>query len=296
MMHLAQIVSLLCLVVAQASATVTIPSVQLSSGVDMPVLNLGCGSGLINKNVTGAVASWIKAGATGIDGAHVYSWSVGNGKIAEGISEAGVPRERLFITSKTMCSRSAEKDVHSDLQDLNISSVDLLLIHSPRDCGLFGSVCSTWKMYNRLLAAGTTRAIGVSNFQLSDLKGLEACGSIPVLNQVSFSVGMYESYSELLTYMAANNITLEAYSPLQKGAVLRLPQVIQIAATHNVSAAQVALKWVVQHGAVLTTSVDGSESAEYLVEDLDLWSFELSEQEMRTLDAVKRTNTTTAFN
>jgi len=286
MMHRAQIASLLCVIAAQASSTVSIPTLQISPGVDMPVLNLGCGSGLINKNVTGAVASWIKAGATGIDGAHVYAWSVGNGKIAEGISEAGVPREQLFITSKTMCTPSAEKDFESDLKHLNVSSVDLLLIHSPRYCGLFGSVCSTWKVYNRLLAAGSTRAIGVSNFGLSDLKGLEACGSVPVLNQVSFSVGMYESYSELMVYMAANNITLEAYSPLRKGAVLKLPEVIQIAAAHNVSTAQVALKWIVQHGAVLATSVDGSASAEYLAEDLDLWSFELSQQEMQTLDAV----------
>ena len=103
--------------------------------------------------------------------------------IQEGISEAGVPREQLFITSKTMCTPSAEKDFESDLKHLNVSSVDLLLIHSPRYCGLFGSVCSTWKVYNRLLAAGSTRAIGVSNFGLSDLKGLEACGSVPVLNQ-----------------------------------------------------------------------------------------------------------------
>ena len=103
--------------------------------------------------------------------------------IQEGISEAGVPREQLFITSKTMCTPSAEKDFESDLKHLNVSSVDLLLIHSPRYCGLFGSVCSTWKVYNKLLAAGATRAIGVSNFGLSDLKGLEACGSVPVLNQ-----------------------------------------------------------------------------------------------------------------
>ena len=83
---------------------------------------------------------------------------------------------------------------------------------------------------------------------------------------------------------------------LQKGAVLKLPEVIQIAAAHNVSTAQVALKWIVQHGAALATSVDGSASAEYLAEDLDLWSFELSQQEMRTLDAVKSTNTTSVFN
>jgi len=66
----------------RASGAAFIPTKNVSPGVDMPVINLGCGSGLIGKNVTGAVSSWIEAGATGIDAAHIYSWSVGNGKIA----------------------------------------------------------------------------------------------------------------------------------------------------------------------------------------------------------------------
>jgi len=86
--------------------------------------------------------------------------------------------------------------------------------------------------------------------------------------------------------MTSHNITLEAYSPLQKGNVLKLQEVIDIAAAHNVSTAQVALKWVLQHGATLATSVDGSETPQYLKEDLDLWSFELTAKEMSSLDAI----------
>jgi len=187
-----------------------------------------------------------------------------------------------------MCSRTAGKDVLSDLKNMNTSYVDLLLIHSPKCAwGLFGSLCGTWKTYNQLLAAGTTRAIGVSNFGVSDLVSLKGCLNLsPAVNQISFSVGMYESYSELLSYMAVNNITLEAYSPLRKGAVLKLPQVIDIATAHNISTAQVALKWIIQHGAVVATSVDGSASPAYLQDDLDLWSFKLTDAEMSTLDAV----------
>jgi len=255
----------------------------------MPVLSLGCGSGLIGKNVSGAVTTWIEAGGAGIDAAHIYSWSVGNGDIKEGIAAAAVSRERLFITSKTPCTNKAAEVVNGDLKALGISQLDLLLIHSPHDGGIFASTCGTWKQYNELMAAGTTRAIGVSNFGVSDFEKLRDCGNtFPVLNQVSFSIGMWDSYKDLLSYMSAHNITLEAYSPLQKGAVLKHQEVIDIAAAHNVSGAQVALKWVLQHGATLATSVDGSTTPEYLHQDLDLWSFELSTHEMSVLDAINK--------
>lgn len=254
----------------------------------MPLLSLGCGSGIIGKNITGAVSTWLQAGGVGIDAAHDYSWSVGSGHIKEGIRATGLPREKLFVTSKTTCSNKVAKLVQKDVQDMGVGHLDLLLIHSPSmGCGIFANTCRTWKQYNQLMRAGTTHAIGVSNFGVSDLEGLKGCGDhFPVLNQVNFSIGKLGSYRDLLGYMTSHNITLEAYSPLQKGNVLKLQEVIDIAAAHNVSTAQVALKWVLQHGATLATSVDGSETPQYLTEDLDLWSFELTAKEMSSLDAI----------
>jgi len=156
----------------------------------MPLLSLGCGSGIIGKNITGkaptspldvlrhvpvgAVSTWLQAGGVGIDAAHVYSWSVGSGHIKEGIRATGLPREKLFVTSKTTCSNKVAKLVQKDVQDMGVGHLDLLLIHSPSmGCGIFANTCRTWKQYNQLMRAGTTHAIGVSNFGVSDLEGLK---------------------------------------------------------------------------------------------------------------------------
>ena len=85
------------------------------------------------------------------------------------------------------------------------------------------------------------------------------------------------------TDAAKNNATVEAYSPLQKGKVLKVPEVVAAAAAHKTTPAQVALRWIVQHGAVLATAV---WQEDYIKEDLNLWGFTLTDAEMSALDAV----------
>ena len=254
-------------------------------------------------DVANATALWIAAGGKGIDTAYDYQ---DQDKIAAGIAASGVDPSSLYITTKILCSTEADakKMIDSDLQQLGVSSVDLILIHSPGGkghlpCSAGGSPAAAWKALEAALAAGKTKQIGVSSFSASDLEALKTTATVwpPALNQCSLSVGYHDD--DTIAYCKKEGITYMAYSPLcggpngsscRHGSVLSVPEVQAVAATHNVSAAQVALKWIVQRGHPLATSV---WNPEYMAEDLDLWSWgDLSDSEMSTLDGVKSTAVT----
>ena len=269
----------------------------------IPFVSLGTGSGMRHEgvDVANATALWIAAGGTGIDTAYIYQ---DQRKIAAGIAAAGVDPSSLWLTTKIPCSSTAaaKKNIEADLQQLGVDSVDLILQHFPEESHFGcagGSTADTWKALEAALAAGQTRQIGVSNFVVSDLEKLKLTAKSwpPALNQNSLSVGYHDD--DTIAYCKREGITYMAYSPLcggpngsscRHGSVLSVPEVQAVAATHNVSAAQVALKWIVQRGHPLATSV---WNPEYMAEDLDLWSWgDLCDAEMSTLDSVKSTAVT----
>jgi len=142
-------------------------------------------------------------------------------------------------------------------------------------------------------AAGKSSAIGVSNFSPSQLRQLQTTAKDwpPAINQCSLSVGYHDD--DTIKYCDENKITYMGYSPLcggpngsscRHGSVMSIPQVQAIAASHNVSAAQIALKWIVQQGRPLATAVWRED---YMKEDLDLWSWgSLTAEEMTTLTSI----------
>eukprot|EP01065_Artemidia_motanka_P044281 TRINITY_DN627_c0_g1_i6.p4 TRINITY_DN627_c0_g1~~TRINITY_DN627_c0_g1_i6.p4 ORF type:complete len:129 (+),score=47.63 TRINITY_DN627_c0_g1_i6:794-1180(+) len=128
---------------------------------------------------------------------------------------------------------------------------------------------------------------------------METATVLPSVNQCSLSVSFHDD--ETIAFCRSKGITYQSFSPLcgggngsscPYGSVLKIPQVIQIAASHNVSAAQVGLKWIIQQGLPLTTAIWRED---YMLEDLDLWSWgNLTDAEMKTLSAVGKTNATFA--
>ena len=173
--------------------------------------------------------------------------------------------------------------------------VDLMLLHWPCD-DLVDSV-ATYRALEPLVASGKARAIGVSNFNAELLAALAAdprTSVTPAVNQCNHAIGNHNaSHSPgsggddaTVAYCRAHGISYSAFSPLEGlsgGSVLKNAAVIAIGRAHNVSAAQVALRWQVQQGISVVTAA--SKSA-YIAEDLDLWSFSLSAQEMATLSAI----------
>merc|ERR1712187_579103 len=185
----------------------------------------------------------------------------------------------MGITSKIKGCGAAAASINSDLKQLNVDYIDLMLIHSP--IGL--SCAGTWGVLEDYVAQGKLKSIGVSNFNAKQMQNIMDKATIPIaVNQIEYNV--FSHNEDVIAFCDANNITVEAYSPLsgQKGAqsVFEDETVKTIAGAHNVSAAQVALRWIVQRGHTLAVL---SSSTEHQANDADLWSFELSDDEMDTL-------------
>merc|ERR1712194_461431 len=249
-----RVVALLALLVL-ASADHT---VLIQPGLSMPFLSLGLGSGQqgVVANVT---RLWLQAGGTGFDTAYDYQ---NEAQIRIGLASSNSSRDSLFVTTKIPCSNyaTATKHIQSNLQQLGFKRVDLTLIHFLTP---FCGASETWR----------------------------ALEEPPVLNQCSLSVSHHDD--ETIAYCKSIGIVYMAYSPLcgghngsscTHGSVLRIPEVNQIAAAHNVSAAQVGLKWVVQQGHPLACA---TSKLKYAREDLDLWSWgNLTHDEMAKLSAL----------
>lgn len=274
---------MLCIPLAAASS---VPTVPVGKDGHLPMVSLGTGSGQ-HADVAATTSLWLTSGGTAIDTAYMYH---DEQYIKQGIAAAGAARDSFFLTTKILCGtkRHAKSQIADNLKQLGMTTVDLMLIHFPECEG--GSVADTWAALEEAYQAGQSKAIGVSNFVQSDLEKLQKTATVwpPAVNQVSMSVSKHDDAT--LAYADAHGIVSMAYSPLcggsngsscRSGSVLSIPLVQQIAQAHNVSTAQVGLKWVVQQGRPLATAVARKD---YMLEDLDLWSWgELTDAEMKQL-------------
>jgi diketogulonate reductase-like aldo/keto reductase len=202
----------------------------------------------------------------------------------EGYYCAGHPRSSPNLTE------TANADINSTLADIGIEYADLILLHFP--CARVEDTWATYKALEGALADGRARAIGISNFNATAIDDLLSAKSsvtvTPAFNQCGFSVGNHGSKETLLgkddvtrARCAALNITYGAYSPLNHGKVMSDKTVQGVAQAHNVSSAAVSLRWLVQAGHTFTTA---SESEAYDIDDLSVFGFTLTDEEMTSLD------------
>jgi diketogulonate reductase-like aldo/keto reductase len=271
--------------IATASAQMNIPTREIAPGVNMPVVSIG--SGQLSDKAAHApakqiVADWLALGGRGIDTAWCYHDQL---EVQAAISESGIDRKDLFITTKLLeCITGrlgAKAYVEYNLKQLNTTYIDLFLIHTPLgECG------STWSVLEEYHRKGVLRAIGVSNFNERNIEGLLKTATIvPHLNQIMYNVFSHDE--KLIKYCKEKNITVEAYSPLgswtpgHSMSIFKDPTMKNIAAKHNVSAAQVALKWIVQRGDTLAVL---SANKSHQANDADLFDFELTDGDMNVLD------------
>lgn len=279
--------------------------VELAPGLELPWVNLG-GISSMPSNYT----EFIKLGGQGLDTALTYGNAVQR-TLGEAVAASPVPRDQLFVTNKVPCcpspfgaeffgddpcldSRYNGTVAESVAYDISLTgSVDLMILHWP--CTTIEQTLEAYEQLEVALANGQTKAIGVSNFNVSVLKEvLPRMKTKPVVNQCQHSIGAHNSSNLPLygggdvtaAFCQAAGIRYVAYSPLggiDGLNVLSNPVVKGVAATHNVSAAQVALRWLVQQEIPFVTS---AVSPEYIAQDLDLFGFELSGQEMVLLGSL----------
>lgn len=274
-----------------ASAGLSIPTKEIAPGVHMPIVSIGTwteGTKKDDKNISMIVGNWLDLGGRGIDTAYIY---FDQKDVAQVIADHGITRKDLFITSKipTCLGKAMTRYfVEYDLKRLNTNYLDLLLIHAPGLPGPLGGCDDTWAVLEEYKAKGTLRAIGVSNWGVKQFNALKEYKVRPAVNQIEFNV--YSHDDDIAAYCAAHNITIEAFSPLGDPArthssIFTDPTIKSIAVKHNVSAAQVALRWIAQKGHALTFL---SSSKSHQANSADLFTFMLADDDISTLDSLKK--------
>nr|WP_106388553.1 aldo/keto reductase [Jeotgalibacillus soli] len=243
----------------------------------MPQIGLGVYKMSNSQETINAITAALANGYRAIDTASFYQNEVETG-IA--VKESGISREELFITTKVWNTDQGYdttlKSFDGSLQKLGMDYVDLYLIHWP----VKEKYKETWKAMERLYAEGLVKAIGVSNFHIPHLKDLlNDANEKPVINQIELHPRLTQEH--IRSFCDENGITVESWSPLARGSLLSEPTINHIAKKHNKSAAQVILRWHLQHDLVI---IPKSVSEKRIIENADLFDFSLSLEDMRLID------------
>ncbi|HEX6762939.1 MAG TPA: aldo/keto reductase [Gaiellaceae bacterium] len=258
------------------------PTRTLRGGVEMPVLGLGVWQAAAGRETEQAVEWAFDAGYRHVDTA---AWYRNERSVGAAVRRSGLSRDDVFVTTKLIPGRgSARRELEKSLERLGLDYVDLYLIHWPLPL-MNGRY---WRQFEALADRGLARAIGVSNFSRDQLESLAGGGArTPAVNQVQLSPFRYRR--RLLEYCDEQGIAFEAYSPLERGRGLRDPTIVGVAERIGRTPAQVMLRWAIQHGTIV---IPKSVREERIRSNAQVFDFELGDDEMRTLDALDRTNGT----
>ena len=248
-------------------------------GIDIPKIGLGTWE-LQGDEGRAAVESALAAGYRHLDTAEMYE---NESMVGEAIRRSGVPRDELFVTTKIWWTHleadAVSRAVEGSLRRLGLDEVDLLLVHWPNPSV---PLAETLGAFQELRDEGKTRAIGVANFTPRLLaEALEIAPEL-VTNQVEYHP--YLGQKPLLDLVAERGLTLTAYCPLGRGEVSDDETLAEIARDHGRSPQQVALRWLVEQPGVL--AIPRSSSAEHQLENIDIWGFELTDEERRRIGAL----------
>ncbi len=260
-------------------------TVTLNNGIKMPWFGLGVFKVEEGSEVIHSVRTAIKNGYRLIDTAAVYQNEEGVGKgIRQGMKEAGITREDLFITSKVWNSdlgyESTLAAYETSLKKLDLDYLDLYLIHWP----VKGKYKEAWKALEAIYKEGRVKAIGVSNFQVHHLEDLLKAADVkPVINQVEYHPRLTQK--ELQQYCREHEVQLEAWSPLMQGQLLDNPELQGIANRHGKSVAQVILRWDLQNGVI---TIPKSIKENRIIENSSIFDFELSSDDMEKIDGLNK--------
>ncbi len=263
-------------------AELTIPSLTLHDGVEIPQLGFGVFQ-VPPEETQEVVELALAAGYRHIDTAAAYRNERG---VGAALAASGLPREEVFVTTKLWNSQqgfdSTLEAFEGSTRRLGLDYVDLYLIHWPVPSE--DRFVETWRAFERIQAEDGARTIGVSNFRIADLERLEAEAEIqPTVNQIELHPSFQQA--ELRAWLADHGIATEAWSPLAQGEVLEDEAIGRIAERHVKTPAQAILRWHLQLGNVV---IPKSVTPERIRENLELFDFELSDAEMEEFERLDR--------
>jgi 2,5-diketo-D-gluconate reductase A len=257
------------------------PTILLNNGKTIPQIGFGT-SPLNDQEVAPLVVAAIEAGYRHIDTAYRYNNERGVGR---GIRDSSIERASLFVTTKLdgpfQGNDRAIGGLDESLRRLDLDYVDLLLIHWPlpqRD-----EYVSTWKTFEKLVTAGKTRSIGLSNFKPAHIDRLLAESTIrPAVNQIQLNPRI--TRPEQRAYNSEQGIITEAWSPLGAGNdLLENPTLAAIAAKYDRTPGQVVLRWHIELGTVV---IPRSANPGRIAQNIDIFDFMLTSEEVAAISAL----------
>lgn len=253
--------------------------VTLNNGVKMPQLGYGVYQ-TPPEDTERCVLEAIEVGYRSIDTAQAYGNEEG---VGNAIQKCGLPREDLFITTKIWISNAgyekAKASIEESLRKLQTDYIDLLLIHQP-----FGDYYGTYRAMEEAYRAGKVRAIGVSNFYPDRYLDLAHFAEIkPAVNQVETHVFQQQKIAK--EYLKKNGTQIMSWGPFAEGKndYFNNPVLKDVAAAHGKSAAQVALRFLLQSDVVL---IPKSVHKERMEENFNVFDFALTDEEMARIEAL----------
>jgi diketogulonate reductase-like aldo/keto reductase len=260
----------------------------LANGVAIPCVGFGTWQVQEANEAVASVRAALEAGYRHIDTAAAYH---NEDRVGQGIRESGIPRSEIFVTSKLHNNMHGYENTlaacKQSLQDLGTGYLDLYMIHWPNPfkyrADWAEANAGTWRAFEELYAAGTVRALGISNFRRHHIERLLPAAKVaPHVNQIRICPG--EHPVDVVAYCREKNMLLEAYSPLGTGKIFQVPELKDIAQKVGKSVAQVCLRWCLQHEYLpLTKSVTPSR----IKENAEVFGFELDDRDMAAIDSLE---------
>lgn len=255
--------------------------VTLLNGIKMPILGYGVYQ-VSKEECERCVLDALKAGYRSLDTAQSY---FNEEEVGNAIQKSGVPREEIFLTTKVWIEHygydECKKSVENSLKKLKTDYIDLVLLHQP-----FADYYGAWRALEDLYEEGVLRAIGVSNFAPDRLVDIASFNRIaPMVNQVE--THPFNQQTEAKKWMDKYHIQHEAWAPFGEGrkGLFDDPVLKNIGEKYNKSAAQVILRWHIQRNTVV---IPKSTHYERMVQNIDVFDFQLTEEEMKLIAGLDR--------
>jgi len=257
----------------------------LNNGVQIPCIGFGTYKAATG-NSADIIATAIEAGYRFFDTASFYETE---SYLAEAIKRSGLPREDFFITSKVWKTEMGYQETleafERTLKNLNTDYLDLYLIHWPRPTldKEWKDVCvATWKAMEELYKAGRVRAIGLSNFLPHHLDViLQNCTVKPMVNQLEMNPGYTQEAA--VNYSQANDILVQAWSPLGRQRVLQAKLLVELAEKYQVSPARICLRYELQKG---INPIPKASAMERMKDNMNVFDFTISTEDMHKLNTL----------
>lgn len=260
--------------------------IKLNNGVQIP--KLGLGTWLIDDGlVAKAVKDAVKIGYRHIDTAQAYGNERG---VGEGIRLCSISRDEIFVTSKVAAENktydSALTSINETLQKMELDYIDMMIIHSPQpwkevnqsENRYKNENIEVWQALENAYKTGKVRAIGLSNFLISDVKNiLQNCTVKPMVNQILAHIS--NTPFELINFCQKNDIVVEAYSPIAHGEILKNSKIAEIAVKYGVSVPQLCIRYCLQLNLV---ALPKTSDPDHMKSNFDV-DFVISNEDMEKL-------------